>query len=270
MLSNEEKIIGEIALDLHSVHGEELCCQLPEEGLTESLKETDDYNIEGDIVRFPSIVARNIFLATYLFEKNREAFQSDPHQWISTAHLLWRNEIGRADSAAGRLLALVHKVEDVFSIATKVIESETVNVFDAISTVSTALPYMDNIEPKGVIELCGAQYERTKGDYFSGSIFNSLERVLTSKPDVCRSIHECLKIDINEATANLHPTALLALAQSLPEEALTLALEDAVSSNALLRSVALWTLGRLIASSKVPESTMAAVTESIITSVLLQ
>lgn len=266
MLSNEEKIIGEITLDLHSAHSEELSCKLPEEGLTDSPKETDDYNIKDNIVSFPSIEARNRFLATYLFEKNKGAFQSDPCQWISTARILWRNEIGRADSAAGRLLALVHKIEDVCSITARAIKSEVVEVFDALSMVSASLPYLDRIEPKGVIELCIAQYERTKGDYASGLIFNSLEKVLTSKPDVCRSIHEYLKNDINEATANLHPTALLALAQSLPEEALTLALEDAVPSNALLRNVALWTLGRLIASSKVPEVAMPAVTASIITS----
>ena len=262
MLSNEEKIIGEIALDLHSDHSKGLSCKLPDR-LTD--KETDYYNIKKNIVSFRSLETRNIFLANYLFENNKEAFKNDPSQWIRTAHMLWRNEIGMTDSAAGRLLALVHKIEDIFLIAVKTIEDESIRVFDVRHVISAALPYLDKIEPNGVFQLCVAQHERTKGDLASGLIFHDLQKVLMSQPDVCRSIHESLKIDINEATANLHSTTLLALAQSFPEEALTLALEDVASANVLLRNVSLWTLGCLITSSKVPEVSMPAVTASIIT-----
>ena len=89
-------LIGSLALRLHMNHPEELSCDLPAERCGAfPAKETEDYLINGSTVWFTSIEARNRCVANYEFEKNRTAFVSDARMWLSTAHNLWRCEIGK-------------------------------------------------------------------------------------------------------------------------------------------------------------------------------
>lgn len=61
----------------------------------------------------------------------------------------------------------------------------------------------------------------------------------------------------------LHPTALLALASSLGDEATVLALEDTESQNAILRRAALWTLGRLLVSNRIKKTKISTIIKVI-------
>lgn len=259
--------IGALALNLHMNRSEELSCELPPEKCGPfPERKTEDYLIDGNTVRFASIEARNRCVATYEFEKNRTVFVSDARMWFSTAHDLWRCEIGKTDSAAGRLLALVHETDDIFSIAASAIESESVRVFDALQAVEAMLPYLNELTADGIFKLCAAQYERTKNDLASGIIFSELEKCFVKQPNTARAIHGRFRNDIAEATANLHPTALLALAKSSPGDAVSLTLEDAESPNVILKSVALWTLGRLLALALVPVDQMQLAVATLLAS----
>src|SRR5205807_6286282 len=170
----------------------------------------------------------------------------DAEAWITVAHDLWRREISKKDSAAGRLLALVHETHDIFTIAAAAIGSKTIEAFNALQTVESALPYLNAFRPDGIWRLCEVQHEFTMNDVMAGMFFGGLGKTLVAYPDVCRAIHERLRREITEAVANLHPMVVVALAGSSPQEALELSLEDAESQVELLKSMALWTLGRLI------------------------
>lgn len=259
------RMIGALALDLHVNRPEELSCDLPMPTQCPSPQiETADYRIDRNTVRFSSLEARNRVLAAYTFREKREALADDEQKWLSVARDLWHNEIDHSDSAAGRLLALVHERCDIFALAATAINSESVRVFDVLHAVESALPYLGELPPDGILKLCEAQYELTKNDYASGWFFSKLGNILMNQPDVCRAIHASLRNVATEGTASLHPTALVPLAESFPNDAVGLALEDAESTNAMLRSAALWTLGRLLTLSLVAPDLFSTVSTTLI------
>ena len=258
------RMIGELALNLLMNRSVELSCDIPPEKVISSQKETPDYSIEGHTIRFSSNGARNRTIATHVFKKNQNAFESNSQMWLSTAHSIWRHEIGRDDSAAGRLLALVHETNDIFQIAANAIQNGSIQVFDALHVVEAALPFLKLLEPCGIFELCAAQHEKTKNDLAGGIFFNKLGKILETMPEICRLIHTHLRSDIAEVTSSLHQPALLALAKTSPGEAVMLVQEDAQSPNATLKRVAIWTLGRLLVSSYVAEDAIPKVSAIII------
>lgn len=258
------RMIGELALNLLMNRSGELSCDIPTEKVIPSQKGTPDCLIDGHTIRFSSIESRNRTIANHVFKENQKAFEGDSQMWLSTAHNIWRCEIGKADSAAGRLLALVHEKNDIFHLAAKAIKSGSIQVFDVLHVVEAALPFLKELEPAGIFELCAAQHEKTKNDLAGGIFFNKLENVLAAMPEICRLMHARLRIDITEGISNLYPTALLALAKTSPEEAVMLAEEDSQSPSATLKRVAIWTLGRLLVSSYVTEDALPIVSAIII------
>jgi hypothetical protein len=266
-IENEDdlmRMIGELALTLHMNRTEELSCEMPADKPCPSQKETADYLINDNTIRFSSIDVRNRTVANYLFQKHKNAIDTNMQMWLSTAHDLWRCEIGKSDSAAGRLLGIVHEIDDIFFMAADAIKNKSMGVFDVLHTVEASLPFLKKIEPDGIFELCAAQHDATKNDLLGGRFFGKLENVLVTRPDLCRLIHARLRSDIAEATSNLHTTALLALARTSPGDAVMLAQEDAKSPNTTLKMVALWTLGRLLALSQVAGDEIGAVSAVII------
>ncbi len=268
MSRSEDKLlrmIGAAAYGIHVSRSDELSCDLATTGQGQAAQEgSADYLIDGCTVRFASIEARNRIVAAYKYAENREALAHNTHAWLSVAHDLWRCEIGKSDSAAGRLLGLVHETCDIFIIAAHAIEHEQARVFDVLHAIESALPYLKELPSDSVLKLTAVQHERTKNDLAAGMFFTRLGSVLEGHPDSCRAIYDCLRRDPSVATANLHPTALLALAKSSQNDAVNLALEDADSSNITLRSVALWTLGRLLALARVPANSILRATNAIL------
>jgi len=267
-----EQVIGSLALELHRSGSEDLICDLPQnedEPIPE--ENTTEYLIENGKVRFLSLASRNQLVATHVLKEKREAVESGLENWINVAYDLWCNEIGRRESAAGRFLALVHQEHDIFVNAADAIYDGRIQVFDALHTVESALPFLDTLPPEGIWRLCEAQHELTKNDLMAGVYFGALGKVMGEHSSVCRAIHQRLRKEITEATANLHPTVLVALAKSSPDESFNLVLEDAESPIALLKSMALWTAGRLIVSGFVNSESLptisAAVTANMTSSV---
>lgn len=243
----ELKIVGEISLSLHMQRSDDLSIPLSIEKQREPFHlKTDDFLIDGKTIHFPSIEARNRCVASYVFEKNQIACLEQQELWLSIAHDLWRCEIGKTDSAAGRLLALVHNSQDIFSIAVQTIQSERMRVHNVLHVIEATLPYLEELPVDGIINLCAAQYELTKNDLAVGILFSKLEKVLLEQPVICRAIHDRLRLDISDAIATLHTTALLSLVKSSLEDAVNLALEDAKSQNPILKNIAIWTLGRML------------------------
>src|SRR6185369_7464057 len=122
ILTDTDKEIGELLLEHHKCGIVDLTIALPTKKSNLSKKKTADFKINGNTLCFSSLEARNRFLANYLFDKNREEFQTNSYMWLQTAHEVWCHEIGNSDSISGRLLALLHKNDDIFLIAASAIE----------------------------------------------------------------------------------------------------------------------------------------------------
>lgn len=260
-----KEIIGKLALNLHKNRSDELICDFPLESKDSChQRESSDYLIDEKTIRFVSLEARNRCVASYEFKINKTTFASDSRKWLGAAHDLWRYEIGKTDSASGRLLAFVHETDDIFSIAANAIEDKSVDVFDALHVIKAALPYLNELVIEEVFRLCAAQYEGTKNDFFAGMIYSELERYFVRQPLTARTAHLFFRENLAEDTASLHSVAIIALAKSSPEEAVRLSLEDAKSQSAILKSAALWTLGRLLASSLATSDSIPSVSSTII------
>lgn len=258
-------MIGALAQNLHNTRSDELCCDIPMESLGNLHQvESAEYSIDDKIIRFASLEARNRCVASYVFETNKTVFASNLRMWLDAAHDLWRCEIGKADTASGRLLALVHETDDILSIAANAIQAKSVDVFDALHVIKAALPYLNELVVEEVFRLCAAQYEGTKNDLFAGMIFSELERYFVRQPQTARAAHLFFRGNLAEYTASLHSVAIIALAKSSPEEAVRLSLEDSKSQSVILKSAALWTLGRLLASSLVTSDSIPSVSSTII------
>lgn len=260
-------IIGELVTNLHANCSADLTIVLPTESHNFPKEETADFQIIDNTLCFSSLEARNHFLATYLFKKHQEEFQADLLKWLHTARDLWRHEIGSADRVSGRLMALVHEIEDIFLIAASVIENKTIDVFKVLHIIEAALPYLNKIEPKSIYILCATQHEKTKNDLAAGFFFNQLEKLLTRLPLACRLIHSHLRYEISQTTVALYPTALIALSLTSESEAVTLAYEDAESQNDTLKRAALWTLGLLFTSKRIAKDIIPVVSAIIVANI---
>src|SRR5438270_10309320 len=104
------RMIGALALDIHMKQSEEVRSILPiSSEVSLPHVETADYQIDSNTIRFSSLEARNRVVAAYTFSEKREAIADDGQGWLWVAHELLLNETNHSDSAAGRLLALVHE-----------------------------------------------------------------------------------------------------------------------------------------------------------------
>jgi len=261
-----KQIIGALAQNLHNTRSDELCCDIPIESLgTLHQGESAEYSIDDKTIRFASREVRNRCVASYVFEKNKMTFATNAGMWLDAAHNLWCCEIGKTDTASGRLLALVHETDDIFSIAANAIQVKSMDVFDILHGIKAALPYLNNLVIEEVFKLCAAQYEKTRNDLFAGMIFSELEKYFVRQPQTARATHLFFRGNIAEETASLHSAAIIALAKSSPEEAVRLLLEDAESQSVILKSAALWAMGRLLASSLVTSDSIPSVSSTIIT-----
>lgn len=259
------QMIGVLAQHLHSTLPNELCCDIPIENLgTLYQEQSAEYSIDDKTVRFTSLEARNRCVASYTFEINKTAFADDPQKWLEAAHELLRHEIGKADSAAGRLLALVHEVDDIFAIAANAVETESVRVFDVLYVLKAALPYLNKLAVEELFRLCAAQHDETKNDLCGGMLFNELEKYFIRHPDSARATHLFFREHIAENTTGLYTAAILAVAKSTSGDATSLALEDTKSNDTILRSSAIWALGQLLVSSLVAKDSIPSVSSTII------
>lgn len=265
MRDDMKQMIGALAQNLHKTRSDELCCDAPMESIgTLHQGESAEYSIDDKIIRFSSLEARNRCVASHVFEINKTAFAGDPQKWLETAHDLLCCEIGKADTASGRLLALVHETDDIFSIAANAIETKSVRVFNALYVLKAALPYLNKLAVEEVFRLCAAQHEETKNDLCGGMLFSELEKFFISHPDTARATHLFFRDHIAEKTTGLYTAALMAIAKSLSGDAISLALEDAKSKDEILRSSALWALGQLLALSLVSKDLILSVSSTII------
>ena len=249
--------IAQRARDLHTGCTTDLCI-LHESG-------TDLANIRGDhplwncneqCVTFASLEARNQCVGALTHSEWKATGTTDNHkQLLETAHKLWRKEIGQADQACGRFLALAHATSNIFTAATFHLTEEGVDVFKVLHVVEAALQYLDSITPDELIALCEAQYERTKRDMASGILFNKIELAISRDPSSCRALYTAVKARISVPISALYQTSMLSLAHAGElDEAISASLQDTQNPDSLIQRLAHWTVALLLAQYDLPKN----------------
>ena len=261
-----ERLVGATAATFHLSRSEELTFEIPGIDHSRTIR-TENYEVNAGIINFVSIEARNRVVAEHCFRDQKIEFENKPSKYFKIARELWQCEIGRKDSAAGRLLARVNETHDIFRLCSQLISEKEKNVFLLLGTLESAFPYLDCLSVEGIWEVCVAQHELTKSDAAGGVFFGKLRSGLVTHATVCRDIHLRLRNELTDSTVDLHLATVGALAESSSDDALRLTLEDIQSNNSLLRRVALWTLGQLIVSAKANDAWLslsrAAIVENL-------
>jgi len=258
------EVIGSLAFGLHMRRQEDLQVALPEGTDAEAIKGSYLFTVNDSVVSYASLAARNQCASQFVFSKNKVAFESNPTQWIQLAHKMWRCEITNEDKASGRLLSLVNQENDVFSLASEVINSGEIRAFDVLHVIESSLPYLEEISLDGLIHLCLVQHEHTKNDMMSGRFISELKPVLITRPDDCLALHERISETPLEETQGLYQVALSSLVKSSEDQGFDLLLQDSDSSSEFLKSAAIWTLGVLLSESQVPAFRRKEVEEVIL------
>ena len=231
------------ALALHQRRNKDLTCS----SLNEAEVATFDGNplwrcAEGEI-EFANLEARNHCTAQATFLQVMPS--SSAEALFDAAYELWRNEIGHADSASGRLLGFASQSLNVLLEAAKVIGDKNRRVFDVLHLLEKALPHLLNLRAEDIVAIVDAQHESTKRDLAGGMIFNAIERRLRSDSKVAWDTWYLARDNISESMQNLYSTALQSLMHTDQQSlALEKAREDADHIDPLIAGAALWSLGR--------------------------
>jgi hypothetical protein len=200
-------------------------------------------------IEFANLEALNHCVALAIFQKVMPVSEADA--LLDAAYGLWRNEIGRTDSATGRLLGLISPYENVLLWAVKVISENSQRVFDVLHLLEEALPYLPIIRAEEVVAMIHAQHEFTKHDMARGMIFNAIERRLKSDSQIAWEVWHITRTNMSESMQSLYCTALQALMHTDQQSlALEKARQDAEDIDPLIAGAALWTIGRAIQAHK--------------------
>ncbi len=247
--------VGQLALVLHHQRGENLAVEDDSvAGLHDDMQELPLWTVQGNRLLFSSLAARNQCAALQFYREN-----IDPSTPISEtrvfdlAHELWGHEIGHADSAAGRFLALLDGKINALETAAHLIGSGEQEVFRVLHVVEAALRYLPVITVEDLCILVTVQHPRTEGDLARGMLFNVIEDVLVDRPGFTWQLYRHLSFTITNATLHLATSSLLALARGGDlGNVLDRVLADAESESEMLAQAALWTIGRLLNAHDLP------------------
>lgn len=241
--------VGRIALALHLQRSEELA--LVDDVVLKLDSDTQKpplWKVKGNRLEFLSLAARNQCAARQFYRTNVDLSASiSAKKVFEFAHELWRHEIGRSDSSAGRFVALLDNRIKFLEAAARLISSGDLEVFQVLHIVGAALRHLSVITVDELCTLVTVQHPRTKRDLAQGMLFMAIEDVLVTRPELAWKLHQYLTSAITDETLSLATSTLLALARAGNlENVVNQCLNDAESGNERLTQAAFWTIGRLM------------------------
>lgn len=252
--------VGRLALELHRQRGEDLTVEDDSVAyLHGDIYEPPLWTVQGNRLVFSSLAARNQCAALQFYRENIDPSTSaSVASAFDLAHELWRYEIGRDDSAAGRFVAILDGQIKPLELAAHLIGSGEREVFWVLHVAEATLKYLPGITVEELCTLVAVQHPRTEGDLARGMLFNAIENVLADRPEFAWQLYRHLTSTITNATLNLATSALLALARGGDlGKVLDRVLADAESESEMLAQAALWTIGRLLNSHDLPVDSTA-------------
>ena len=239
-----------MALLLHDTEGIDLEVTLPDDWIGAQEEICQGYITTAGKLTFTSLVDRNQTLAQHLCIRYFSSGTVERETLFLVAHDLWSKEIGRADFASGRLLVEVSKYVDVLHLAADHIAAGA-NCFNVLHVIESMLVHAQDIRIESLIELARAQYVGTKGDFFAGMLYSSLEKWLATRPQVAREIFESMADSTDEVAANLLGTAIIGLSRSSPAEAVALSFGASESGQTFRKRIGYWICGQLLQQSNI-------------------
>lgn len=252
--------VGRLALGLHHQRSENLAVEDDSvQYLEDDTQEPPSWTVQGNCLQFSSLTARNQCAALHFYRENIDpATPVSEASAFDLANELWRHEIGHADSAAGRFVALLDGRVKILEAAVHLIGSGEWEVFRVQHIVEVALKYLPVITVDELCSLVTVQHPRTEGDLAQGMLFHAIENVLVDRPELAWSLYRHLKSTITNATLNLATSALLALTRHGElGNVLDRVIADAESDSEMLAQAALWTIGRLLNAHDLPTDAVA-------------
>jgi hypothetical protein len=241
--------VGELALELHRTHSELLEVELSDEELmaVQDLQGDVSYSVEGSMLRFGSLAARNQASAQEIF---RGLTTSNDRAVFEAARALWRDEIGHQDLASGRLLGLVSLERDLLMAGAAELSKGEKNPFDVSMMVEVALPHLAKIDVGSLIDFCKALHEPTKNDLATGRFFMRLKDALATQPNTALAVLTTLEQGVDEQMSNLYGTSLRAIAANDINAGLAHVIAGISELKPVRCQVCLWVLGLLASSEK--------------------
>lgn len=200
--------------------------------------------IEGQKLVFSTLEERNKAAVAHHLDVLGES--ASPEDVFALAHDLYLREHRADDKVSGRLIAAYAQGADPLLIAAQVISGKsTAGVFDVLSSLEAALPYVDRLSTNGLIELCKSQFEATKLDYMSGHIFSVIRQRLQFDLETCQAVLDEICPQMSDKFGPLYGCATRAWAAAAPNLVVSRVLQDCVSSNVTLAANGVWVLGLL-------------------------
>lgn len=216
--------------------------------LEDDVQEPPLWTVQENQLLFSSLSARNQCAAIHFYREHvAQSTSLSDAEAFDLAHELWRFEIGRADSAAGRFASLLDGRIKVLQAAAHLISSGEREVFWVLHIVEAALKYLPVITADELSTLVTVQHPRTERDLARGMLFNAIENVLVDRPELSWQLYWHLTTTITNKTFHLATAAMLALVRHGElGNILDRVMADADSDSEILAQAALWTIGRLL------------------------
>ncbi|MGR9585279.1 hypothetical protein [Pandoraea sputorum] len=234
-----------LALRLHNKRTSALTLELEVDEQVDPAVVNGCYRSEGRAFEFESLEARNRLVAKERFDALGKDSGEIAGPLFDAAHDLWRKEIGHADYASGRLLALaVDHVDVVLAAASRM--HAGMNVFDQLHVLQAALPYLNILDVRSILDLYEAKHETTKNDLAGGMFHVVLEQWLAQHPDTAKALHESAVVSPMASHRSLVCSAVVAISKNDFAEAVEMAVEDSKSERPDVAVTGIWTLGRLL------------------------
>jgi hypothetical protein len=224
------------------------------------------WSIDEKQITFSSLDIRNRIVAALAFEElvSREIDLTASDVFV-VARDLSSFEAGHAEKACGHFLALASSRVNIFHAAAQVIQRKEQRPFDVVRALQAGFPYLDDISATDLVLLVETLSEEANDKLAVGLFFNDIEHLLITHSATAWNLYQQVKEHPSEPIANLYCAALLALGKTdTKDAAIEAALTDIESANPTLVRVAVWTIGKLVASNSVSTTKQASCKKALI------
>lgn len=241
-----------LARQLHARGDETLEIELPAGSTGVSLAGEVGVVVDGSTLRFASLAELNRIVAGDAARELGPVGLADPARLLPAAKDLWRHEIGHADQASGRLLAMAAAAGvDVLRLAAGAL-GDRMRVFDILHVVEAMLPYCDELSLDSLVALNDAQFDLTRGDLAAGMFFGKLQAWLQAHRAAADRLLELLTATPTEQRAPLIGATWQAWFASEPAAAADALLVAADRREPPLPAVTTWLAGRMLQDARLP------------------
>lgn len=246
--------LGALAREMHAREDDSLVIEVPE-GVQLDLDGVLGASLQDGQLRFKTPADRNRAVAHDVLRELGPDGLADGQRLFEAADSLWGHEIGRVDTASGRMLAAAAEQVDVLQLAAGQITGPR-DAFEILHCVEAMLPQVNDLPLPSLVALVEAQHLHTMRDMAGGVFFGLLQTWLSARPVAATKLVALLLPQPRESTASLLGAGWIAWGAHDPVAA-TASVLEASSRPAPLNAVTLWVAGRMLGEAHWPGNAAA-------------